>query len=121
MILGYHARIAPGALGRGFEVHVELELADQTQATVEAFETALVSFDEVVEVRRMFGAPDYYALVAVKDLPAYERLLTERLMAIPGLAKLQSHFAMKTLKSDVPRETVIRSGTVVSRSHPPRR
>jgi DNA-binding Lrp family transcriptional regulator len=103
VILGYHARIAPTAVARGFEVHVEFELADQAQATVERFEAELVSFDEVVEARRMFGAPDYQALVAVKDLPTYERFLTQRLMALPGLAKLQSRFPMKTIKSDVPQ------------------
>ena len=100
VVLGYHARIAPDALARGFEVQVDLELADQARATVERFEAVLVSFDEVVEARRMFGAPDYHALVAVADLPTYERFLTQRLMAIPGLAKLQSRFAMKTIKSD---------------------
>jgi DNA-binding Lrp family transcriptional regulator len=45
--------------------------------------------------------PDYQALVAVADLPTYERFLTRQLLALPGLAKLQSRFAMKTIKSDV--------------------
>ncbi|GAA1315329.1 Lrp/AsnC family transcriptional regulator [Saccharothrix xinjiangensis] len=103
VVLGYHARVDPAAVGRGFEVQVDLELADQARSTVERFEAVLVSFDEVVEARRMFGAPDYHALVAVADLPTYERFLTQRLMAIPGLAKLQSRFAMKTIKSDTPR------------------
>src|SRR5262249_5703197 len=102
VILGYHARVAPVALGRGFEVHVEIELTNQVQATVEAFEAALVGFDEVIEARRMFGAPDYHALIAVKDLPAYEAFMTQHLLALPGLAKLQSRFTMKTIKTDAP-------------------
>jgi DNA-binding Lrp family transcriptional regulator len=100
VILGYHARIAPAALDRGFEVLIDLELTDQAQATVERFEAALIAFDEVVEARRMFGAPDYHALIATTDLPAYEQFLTQKLMALPGLAKLQSRFPMKTMKSD---------------------
>ena len=103
VILGYHARVDPAALGRGFEVQVDLELADQAHGTIERFEAALVACDEVVEARRMFGAPDYHALVAVADLPAYERFMTQRLLALPGLLRMQSRFAMKTLKSDVPR------------------
>ncbi|WP_016698914.1 Lrp/AsnC family transcriptional regulator [Actinoalloteichus spitiensis] len=102
VILGYHARIAPHALDRAFEVLVDLELTDQARATLERFEAALVSFDEVVEARRMFGAPDYHAVVAVADLATYERFLTQRLMAVPGLSKLQSRFPMKTIKDDVP-------------------
>jgi DNA-binding Lrp family transcriptional regulator len=103
VILGYHARVDPAAVGRGFEVLVDLELTDQAQATLERFEAALVSFDEVVEARRTFGSPDYHALIAVADLATYERFLTRRLMAVPGLARMQSRFPMKTIKSAVPR------------------
>ena len=102
MILGYHARIAPTALSRGFEVQVDFELTDQAQATVERFEAELVSFNEVVEARRMFGAPDYHALIAVADLETHEHFMTQHLLALPSLAKLRSRFAMKTLKSDAP-------------------
>lgn len=59
-----------------------------------------MSFPEVVEARRTFGAPDHHILVAVKDLSTYERFVTQCLMAIPGLAKLQSRFPMKTIRSD---------------------
>jgi DNA-binding Lrp family transcriptional regulator len=101
VILGYHAQISPAALGRSFEVHVEFELANQAKKTVEDFEAALAAFDEVVEARRLFGLPDYLALVAVSDLAAYEQFMTQRLMALPGLARLQSRFAMKTIKADL--------------------
>ena len=102
VLLGYHAHVSPAALGRGFRVLVDLELSDQTHTTLERFEAALASFDEVVEAHRMFGAPDYHAVIAVADLPTYERFLTQKLMAMPGLAKLQSRFPMKTIKSDRP-------------------
>jgi DNA-binding Lrp family transcriptional regulator len=101
-ILGYHARIDPTVVGRAFEVHVEFELANQRKETIEAFEAGLVAFEQVVEARRMFGQPDYLALVAVADLPAYEQFMTQQLMALPGLGRLQSRFAMKTIKSDMP-------------------
>lgn len=101
VILGYHAHIAPDALGRAFQVHVDLELRDQAQETIERFEAALAALEEVIEARRMFGSPDYLALVGVPDLPAYERFMSQRLSALPGLGKLQSRFAMKTIKSDV--------------------
>lgn len=101
VILGYHARISPLALGRSFEVLVDIDLAGHALGTVSEFEDALVSLEEVVEARRMFSSPDYRVLVAVADLPAYEQLLTTRLLALPGVATLQSHFAMKTLKNDV--------------------
>lgn len=102
VILGYHARISPAALGREFEVYVGFELENQTRGTIERFESALTALPEVVEARRMFGAPDVEALVAVADLPTYERFMTEQLSALPGLSRMQSRFAMKTIKSRYP-------------------
>ena len=94
--------IDPAAAGRGFEVQVEFELATQVRSVVEEFEKTLTAYAEVVEVRRMFGAPDYLAMVAVQDLTTYERFMTEKLRALPGLGQLQSRIAMKTLKSSTP-------------------
>ena len=81
---------------------MQLELAAMDRRTVERFEARLTAYDEVVEVRRLFGSPDYLILVAVADQTEYERFLTHELMDIPGLAKLTSHFTMKIIKSDPP-------------------
>lgn len=102
VILGYHARIAPAALAQEFEVLAQFELEDQRRSTVETFEAALVAYDEVIEARRMFGAPDVEAVIAVADLATYERFSTEHLRSLPGLARMQSRFAMKVLKSRYP-------------------
>jgi DNA-binding Lrp family transcriptional regulator len=99
IILGYHAHIDPTALDQSFEVLVDIELVDQTRSTVDRFEAALVALEPIVDAKRMFGAPDYHAIVAVKDLAAYETFVTEHLMTLPGLARLQSRFPMKTLTS----------------------
>ncbi|MFC0534151.1 Lrp/AsnC family transcriptional regulator [Phytohabitans kaempferiae] len=100
VIAGYHARVDPAAMGRSFEVVVFIDLAVQDQRSVERFEEWVGTVDEIVQVRRMFGSPDYVLDVAVPDLAAYERLLTARLLAAPGVGRLNSHFTMKTLKSD---------------------
>ena len=36
--------------------------------------------------------------VAVADIPAYEVFLTDRVMTIPGVARVSSRFTMKTIK-----------------------
>lgn len=99
VICGYRARIDPEAIGRGFEVIVHLDLASANRESVERFEARVASFDEVVECRRMFGAPDYIIHIAVTDLTDYDRFLTTRLMDVPGVAKLTSHFTMKVITS----------------------
>lgn len=102
VIQGYAAQIDPGALGRGFEVILDVELSAYDRGTVDGFETRMAAFDEVVELYRLFGSPDYYVRVAVADLEAYERFLTEQVMTNPGVSKVSSRFAMKVLKSPRP-------------------
>src|ERR1700760_2553496 len=58
VIRGYHADVEPGALGRGFEIEVMIELTHKDRAPVEAFERRIAAMDAVTECRRLFGVPD---------------------------------------------------------------
>jgi len=98
VIRGYHADIDPGAVGRGLEVTVHVELTFKDRATVEAFEAGIAVVDEVVECRRMFGVPDYIVRVAVADQAAYEAFYMNKLAELPGLARVNSQFTMKMVK-----------------------
>jgi DNA-binding Lrp family transcriptional regulator len=99
VILGYAARIDPRAVGRGFEVVLNIDLTRKDRATFEAFEAAVAAFDEVTEVRRMFGLPDYVLRVATDSIESYEVFLSSRMGDVPGVDKLDSHITMKLIKS----------------------
>lgn len=99
VILGYTAQISPEAMGRSFEVGVSIELNQLDHNSVPEFEQTVEAFDEVRELYRLFGTPDYFARVAVADLTAYERFLTTRLLTIPGVTVTHSAFPMKVIKS----------------------
>ena len=98
-ISGYHAVIDPKAVGRNYQVTVHTTLMLRNRETIEAFEAALIPLEEVIEAQRMFGDPDYLIRVAVKDAEAYERFLINVLADLPGLARMTSQFAMKTIKA----------------------
>ncbi|WP_030726547.1 Lrp/AsnC family transcriptional regulator [Streptomyces sp. NRRL F-2890] len=98
VIRGYRAVVDPAALGRSFEVLLDLTLDSQASGIVEHFERTLTEAEEVIELRRLFGSPDYFARVAVADLVAYEAFLSGRVMTIPGVRNVTSHFTMKNLK-----------------------
>jgi DNA-binding Lrp family transcriptional regulator len=97
-IRGYRAVIDPASVGRSFEVLIDLSLEVQDAETVERFEETLARAEEVLELRRLFGSPDYFVRVAVADLPAYETFLSQRVMTIPRIKNVTSHFTMKTVK-----------------------
>ena len=99
VITGYRAVVDPAAIGRGFEVLVHVEMGLQDRATIEAFEAEIVQIDEVTECRRMFGHPDYLLWVATTDLAAYERLYMAKLTNLPGVARTNSQFTMKSVKT----------------------
>lgn len=100
VIAGYRARIDPAAAGRGFEVMVSVEVSINDRETVEEFEAALTSYDEVLECHRLFGRPDYLIRVAVQDQTAFENFLTGKLMSLNAVARVDSHLIMKKLKTD---------------------
>lgn len=98
-IRGYQAVVNPEALGQGFEVFLEIDLTDFARGSIDAFEAAMAGFEEVVELHRLFGTPDYLARVATSGTEAYEAFLTNHVLTIPGISRVSSRFAMKTLKS----------------------
>jgi DNA-binding Lrp family transcriptional regulator len=100
VITGYHARTDPTKTGRGFRVVVFADLSVTDRKSVEQFEEHVASHPEVVEVRRMFGSPDYLIDIAVSDLTAFEVFLTARLMETPNLGRVNSHFIMKLVKDE---------------------
>ena len=78
-----------------------------------------MALDEVVECHRMFGDPDYVIRVAVADVEAYERFLIDTFADLPGMARMTSQFAMKTIKAAGPLP--FRASGLVARRPRPRR
>src|SRR3954453_23204626 len=104
VIKGYRAVIDPVALGRGFQVLVHANMMIKDRSTIEAFEAQVATMDEVLECRRMFGDPDYLLWVAVENVDVYERFYLSKLADLPGVARMNSQFTMKVVKSGQGRD-----------------
>ncbi|MFJ7491753.1 Lrp/AsnC family transcriptional regulator [Streptomyces sp. NPDC097727] len=100
VISGYRAVIDPAAVGRDLEVLVDVEVYATDRRTVQEFEDTVSSYEEVVELRRFFGRPDYFLRVAVADHAAYEAFLTGKLTGLPGVLRTESHLTMKKIKTE---------------------
>ncbi|TIC88855.1 Lrp/AsnC family transcriptional regulator [Nocardioides sp. GY 10113] len=99
VILGYTARVDEAALGRGLEVIINADLVAKDLATVEAFEARVAALDEVAELRRMFGLPDYMIRARTADFASYEKWLTSKILGDPAIARVDSRLTMKIVKS----------------------
>ncbi|GAB2650099.1 Lrp/AsnC family transcriptional regulator [Kribbella swartbergensis] len=98
VIRGYRAVVDPVAMGRSFEVLLNITLEANDAEAVDRFEQTLVALDEVTELRRLFGTPDYFVRVAVADLTAYEAFLSQHVLPIPRVQRVTSAFTMKVIK-----------------------
>ncbi|MEU8225054.1 Lrp/AsnC family transcriptional regulator [Kribbella sp. NPDC048915] len=100
VISGYRAVIDQAALGRGMEVIVTVEVSATDVQSLKRFEETVAGFDEVIEVRRVFGVPDYFLRVAVANADEYAVFQMTRLVTIPGVSRVISYLTMEVIKSE---------------------
>lgn len=98
VITGYTAIVDRQAIGRSYEPLVWVTLSMVTRESMEAFEEAVQAIDDVVEVMRMMGQPDYLLRIATTDANSFEVLYMDHLARLPHVQTLTSQLAMKTIK-----------------------
>lgn len=76
-------------------VLVEIVLDRQTSELMTRFETAVRRVPEVRECYLMSGSSDYFLRVEVRDSSDYERIHSEHLSRLPGVARVRSSFAIR--------------------------
>lgn len=101
-IRGYHADIAPEALGRHVEALVSVRLQPKTPAAVEEFMDAIWSLDETIAVTMLTGAYDVLVHVSVRDVKALSETVLTAVANAPHVSDEQTsivfeHRAKKVL------------------------
>lgn len=66
-IEGYHAEIAPAAVGIGLQALVAVRLAQHSRALVDSFHDHLLRLPEVLAFYHLAGADDFLVHVGVRD------------------------------------------------------
>lgn len=91
------ALLDPRAVGRRTTVFVEISLSSQADDVLDAFETAVARIPDILECHLMTGAYDYLLKVVARDSEDFAHIHRRHLARLPGVAKLQSAFALKTV------------------------
>ena len=104
IIQGYVALVDQNAVGLPVSVFVNVRLEKQIERALEKFEEIVQDWSEVMECYLMTGDSDYLLRVVASDLAAYERFLMDKLTRVPGVASINSSFALKqvTYKTALP-------------------
>ena len=98
LIEGYTALINQARAGLPNNVFMNITLQNQDQADLNAFEVAVQKVPEVMECYLMTGDFDYLLRVVVSDTADFERLHSHTLTRLPGVSRVQSSFALRTVR-----------------------
>ena len=100
----YAALVNQARAGLSGNVFVHIGLQREEQSELAAFEAAVRDIPEVMECYLMTGEFDYLLRVVVSDMADFERLHKEALTRLPGVARVNSSVAIRTVqrKTELP-------------------
>lgn len=98
VIRGYHADIAPEALGFTVTVFALVGLNSQAEADLKAFEGLMGSWPNVRECHMLAGEADFLVKIVAEDWDHYQRFLTTQLTSAPNVSHVKSLMVFRTAK-----------------------
>ena len=96
-IKGYVALLDPRKMQVPATIFVEITLSTQADEVLEAFETAVARIPDVLECHLTAGAADYILKIVAEDTEDFARIHRQYLTRLPGVAKMQSSFTLRTV------------------------
>ncbi len=78
-------------------VFVEITLQGQAEEVLNAFEKAVARIPDVLECHLMAGTADYLLKVVAENTEDFARIHRQYLSRLPGVAQMQSSFALRTV------------------------
>jgi Lrp/AsnC family leucine-responsive transcriptional regulator len=94
----YAAQLNRRKLGFTLEFFVEVTLVSQREDALAAFEAAVRNTKEILECHLMAGGTDYLLRVVAADVADYERIYREHIAKLPGVGRVTSHLAFRTVR-----------------------
>ena len=87
----------PVAVNLGVTIFVQVTLDLQVEGRLEIFEQAIMARPEVLECYLMTGDADYFLRVEAENAQDYEVIHKDVLSRLPGVARIKSSFAIKSV------------------------
>lgn len=97
VIEGFEARVSLKALGLSMRIILHITLRSQSVDLLEEFEKALTACPSVVSCHLVSGEDDYIVIVQARDLADFEQIHKQQLSRLPGVARLKSSFALRSV------------------------
>jgi Lrp/AsnC family leucine-responsive transcriptional regulator len=98
LIAGYAMMLDPAAAGLAGAAFVFVTLDQQGRAALDRFEAEVGRHAEIIECYLLAGSADYLLRIAYRDAADFERIHTDILTRLPGVSRVQSTLALRTVK-----------------------
>ena len=98
LIERYACLVDQKAAGLPGNVFVQIGLQREEERELAAFEAAVRDIPEVMECYLMTGEFDYLLRLVVSDMADFERIHKESLTRLPGVARVNSSVAIRTVQ-----------------------
>jgi len=98
VIAGRAVLLNPKALDLTVNVFAEIRLKQHDEETLNGLEAAVSRQPEIVECFSVSGDSDYMVRVVMRSIEAYECFLKKVLLHLPGVAAVNSRFALGCVK-----------------------
>ncbi|APO73442.1 leucine-responsive transcriptional regulator protein Lrp 1 [Rhizobium etli 8C-3] len=98
VIKGYTTLVDPIAQGWTMTAIACVRLSRQHEDEIQMFETAVRSWDEVLECHLVTGSRDYVLKVMSAGLDQYERFIKEKIARLKCVDTIETSFVMNTIK-----------------------
>ncbi len=98
VIKSYHAVIDMASVGVGVCTFVTASLKGHNKDNIEKFISAIRKIEEVVECHHVTGQADFILKIVCTDIPAYQKLMLEKVSNIEVVDNLHSTVILSTFK-----------------------
>lgn len=98
LIEGYVAKIDRAKLGLKIMVFVEIALTSQSQELLDAFEKAIMRYEDILECHLTSGDADYIVRIAARDVADYDQIHRNCLAKLPGVSSMHTSFILRSIK-----------------------
>ena len=102
IITSVRAHVSPDAVDLGAVVMVGVVLDRSTPESFASFEQAIKTLTMVLSCYLVAGEYDYLLKIRVRDMPDFNKLHSDSLLALPGVRQLRTFFVMKEVIENAP-------------------
>ncbi len=97
-IRSYHAEVNAEALGLGFTALIHVSLTRQVNNAISKFIEHIHNIPEITECYQLTGSFDYQLKIRVTDIPAFEKLIANKLSKIEEIGQMQTMVVLSRIK-----------------------